>query len=90
VSFSTQKAAILDDLHRLDLPMTKNQAERDLRPVTRHRKISSCFQSHADAERFARVRSDLPTTRKHVIFAICALIHLLNDDPWIPPAPLAA
>ena len=90
VAFSTHKAAILAYMHRLDLPMTNNQAERDLRPVKLHRKISSCFKSHAGAERFARVRSYLSTTRKHDVPAIDALVRLFNDDPWMPPAPLAA
>jgi transposase len=90
VAFETHKTAILAYLHRLDLPMTNNQAERDLRPVKLHRKISSCFKSQAGADRFARVRSYLSTTRKNDIGALEALVRLFNDDPWMPPAPQAA
>jgi len=90
VAFETHKRSILAYLHHLDLPMTNNQAERDLRPVKLHRKISSCFKSQAGAERFARVRSYLSTTRKNDLGALDALVRLFNDDPWMPPAPEAA
>ena len=63
---------------------TNNQAERDLRPVKIHRKISSCFRDQTGAERFAHVRSYLSTTRKHDIPAIDALTRLFNNDPWLP------
>ena len=67
---------------------TNNQAERDLRPVKIHRKISSCFRDQTGAERFAHVRSYLSTTRKHDIPAIDALTRLFNNDPWLPtPTP---
>ena len=90
VAFQTHKRSILGYMHHLDRPMTNNQAERDLRPVKLHRKVSSCFKSHAGAERFAHVRSYLSTTRKNDIGALDALIRLFNDDPWMPPAPHAA
>jgi len=90
VAFQTHKPSILAYLHHLDLPMTNNQAERDLRPVKLHRKISSCFKSQAGATRFARVRSYLSTTRKNDVAALDALVRLFNGDPWMPPAPEAA
>jgi len=90
VAFRTHKRSILGYMHHLDRPMTNNQAERDLRPVKLHRKVSSCFKSHAGAERFAHVRSYLSTTRKNDIGALDALVRLFNDDPWMPPAPQAA
>jgi hypothetical protein len=58
--------------------------------VKLHRKISSCFKSHAGAERFAAVRSYLSTTRKNDISAIDALTRLFNHNPWMPPNPQAA
>lgn len=64
---------------------TNNQAERDLRPVKIHRKVSSCFRSRAGAERFAHVRSYLSTTRKNDVGALDALTRLFNGDPWMPP-----
>ncbi|MHB8507014.1 MAG: IS66 family transposase [Acidimicrobiales bacterium] len=90
VAFDTHKRSILAYMHRLDLSMSNNQAERDLRPVKLHRKVSSCFKSHGGADRFARVRSYLSTTRKNDIGALDALVRLFNDDPWMPPAPQIA
>jgi transposase len=74
-------------MRNLDVGFTNNQAERDLRPVKLHRKISSCFRSIAGAQRFADVRSHLSTTRKHDIPAIDALTDLFNGHPWMPPTP---
>lgn len=85
VAFGTHKRAVLRYMRDLDVAFTNNQAERDLRPVKLHRKISSCFRSQAGAERFAHVRSYLSTTRKHDIPALDALVRLFNDDPWMPP-----
>jgi transposase len=85
MAFATHKTAILRYMRDLDVAFTNNQAERDLRPVKLHRKISSCFRSQAGAERFARVRSYLSTTRKNDVDALDALTRLFNGDPWMPP-----
>lgn len=90
MAFETHKKPILAYMYNLDVGFTNNQAERDLRPVKLHRKISSCFKSQAGAERFAAVRSYLSTTRKNDVPAIDALTRLFNGDPWMPPQPLAA
>ena len=84
VAFETHRRSILRFMYNLDVGMTNNQAERDLRPVKIHRKISSCFRDQTGAERFAQVRSYLSTTRKHDIPAIEALTRLFNNDPWMP------
>jgi transposase len=85
VAFETHKRHILRYMRDLDVAFTNNQAERDLRPVKLHRKISSCFRSQTGAERFAHVRSYLSTTRKHDVPALDALVRLFNGDPWMPP-----
>jgi transposase len=90
VAFETYKRPILGYMHHLDRPMTNHQADRDLHSVKLHRKVSSCFKSHASADRCAQVRSYLSTTRKNDIDPLDALDGLFNDDPWMPPAPLAA
>ena len=84
-AFSKHRPSILRYMYNLDVGMTNNQAERDLRPVKIHRKVSSCFKTLTGAERFAHVRSYLSTTRKHDIPAIDALTQLFNDNPWMPP-----
>jgi transposase len=90
VAFQTHKTSILRYMHDLRVGPTNNQGERDLRPVKLHRKISSCFKSHAGAQRFAALRSHLSTTRKNDVPAIEALTRLFNGDPWMPPQPIAA
>ena len=90
VAFRTHKKPILSFMNNLSVGMTNNQAERDLRPVKLHRKISSCFKSQAGAERFAHVRSYLTTTRKNDIPALEALTGLFTGNPWMPPAAHAA
>jgi len=90
LAFQTHKRSILAYLHHLDLPMTNSQAERDLRPVKLHRKVSSCFKSQAGTTCFARARRYLSSTRKNDVPALDALVRLFNGDPWMPPAPEAA
>jgi transposase len=83
-AFTVHRAPILRFMYNLDVGFTNNQAERDLRPSKLHRKISGCFRSNAGADRSARLRSYLSTTRKHDIPAIDALTRLFNGDPWMP------
>lgn len=87
VAFRDRRADILRFMRNLEVGFTNNQAERDLRPVKIHRKISSCFKSPAGATRFANVRSYLSTTRKHDVGALDALTRLFAGNPWMPPAP---
>jgi len=84
-AFRAHRQAVLRYMYDLDVGFTNNQAERDLRPVKIHRKISSCFRSQAGATRFANVRSYLSTTRKNDVGALDALTRLFNGDPWMPP-----
>ena len=86
-AFNTHRRPILRFMYDLDVPLTNNQGERDLRPVKLHRKISGCFRSQHGAERFAHLRSYLSTTRKNSIPAITALIDLFEGHPWMPPRP---
>lgn len=86
-ALATHKRSILRFMNDIQVPLTNNQAERDLRPSKLHRKISGCFRSQAGAERFADLRSHLSTTRKNGISAIDALTRLYEGDPWMPPSP---
>ena len=84
-AFDTHRQSVLRFMYDLDVGATNNQAERDLRPVKLHRKISSCFRGQAGVTRFANVRSYLSTTRKNDVGALDALTRLFNGDPWMPP-----
>jgi len=84
-AFDTHRQPVLRYMYDLDVGFTNNQAERDLRPVKIHRKVSSCFRSQAGATRFANVRSYLSTTRKNDVGALDALTRLFNGEPWMPP-----
>jgi transposase len=69
----------------LRVPMTNNLAERDVRMVKLHSKISSCFQSDDGARNFATIRSYIATARKHGVNALDALAMLFRGDAWMPP-----
>jgi transposase len=69
----------------LRVPMTNNLAERDVRMLKLHSKISSCFQSDDGARNFATIRSYISTARKHKVNALDALAMLFRGDAWMPP-----
>ncbi len=69
----------------LRVPMTNNLAERDVRMLKLHSKISSYFQSDDGARNFATVRSYISTARKHKVNALDALAMLFRGDAWMPP-----
>ena len=69
----------------LRVPMTNNLAERDVRMLKLHSKISSCFQSEDGARNFATIRSYISTARKHGVNALDVLAMLFRGDAWLPP-----
>lgn len=69
----------------LRVGMTNNEAERSLRTVKLHKKISGCFQADRHAESFADIRSYIGTARKHGVGALFALASMFRHDTWMPP-----
>nr|WP_272867315.1 transposase [Ferrithrix thermotolerans] len=67
------------------IPFTNDDAERSLRMVKIHDKISGTFQSAEGAARFAAVRSYLQTADAHGHNLLDACRQLFTTGPWIPP-----
>lgn len=70
----------------LIVPATNNEAERSLRMVKLHAKVSGVFQSESHAEYFGEIRSYIGTARKHGVGALHVLGLLFRNDVWMPPA----
>ena len=64
LQLQAHKAAALIFLDDLDVPFTKNEAERDLRKTKLRQKISGCFRTEAGAEDFCKLRTVIETARK--------------------------
>ena len=73
---------LLDDTR---IPFDNNAAERSLRMVKLHDKISGTFHSLAGAEAFAAIRSYLQTAANHGENLLGVLTMLFSDRPWLPP-----
>ena len=74
----------LDDTR---VPFDNNEAERSLRMVKLHDKISGTFHSLDGAEAFAAVRAHLQTAAKHGQNLLGVLHQLFTAGPWPPPNP---
>jgi transposase len=73
---------LLDDTR---IPFDNNPAERSLRMVKIHDKISGTFHSLNGAQAFADIRSYLQTAANHDQNLLGVLTQLFTDGPWIPP-----
>ena len=80
-NFQEQTLAFMYDLK---VPFDNNLAERDIRMMKLHQKISGCFRNKAGAEMFCRIRGYISTARKQKRNICQAIQTAVIGDPWMP------
>lgn len=81
-----QDDQILRTLDNTAVPFSNNTAERSLRMVKLHDKVSGLFRSLSGAEAFATIRSYIQTAALNGVNRLDALHQIFTTGPWIPAA----
>jgi transposase len=82
----TQADQVLRSLDNTRVPFENNAAERSLRMVKLHDKISGLFRSAGGAEAFATIRSYLQSAALNGVNRLDALRLIFTTGPWMPAA----
>lgn len=82
----TQVPAVLRLLHDTAVPADNNLAERALRMVKVHDKVSGSFRSDNGARAFVTIRSYLQTAALQGQNRLAVLHQLFAEGPWLPEA----
>lgn len=80
----THADEVLRALENTLVPTDNNIAERSLRMVKLHDKVSGLFRSTAGAESFATIRSYIQTAALNDVNRLDALHQLFTTGPWMP------
>ena len=78
------QAEVLRFMSDFRVPFDNNQAERDIRMIKLHQKISGCFRSMNGAVNFCRIRSYISTMKKQGFHLLDALTRAIRGEPIIP------
>jgi transposase len=79
--FHDYRNEILAFMYDFHIPFDNNLAERDLRMMKLHLKISGQFRAPLAAAMFCRIRSYISSVKKHNINVLDSLIDLFNGNP---------
>jgi transposase len=69
------------------VPFTNNQAEQDIRMAKLQQKISGGLRTFTGAQKFARIRGYISTSRKQGHNILQALVQAVLGDPFMPATP---